>query len=98
MGVNRPVLAPRIEAAQDVEEKMIKWSEGMEPRFIRWNTAASHVFNFTFPGLWSRKKIKAIPSRKTKVSAGHSNDVYTPADDNSGWKWRLMMEVSKEVS
>ena len=35
LGVTSPVLAPRIWTAQDVEERMLKWSsEGMEPRFI----------------------------------------------------------------
>ena len=74
LGVNSPALAPRIGAAQDVEGKMIKWSEGMEPRFISWSAAALHGFDFTFPDLWSRKKIKAIPSRRPEVSAGHWND------------------------
>ena len=80
LGVTSPVLAPRIEAAQDVEESMLKWSEGMKPRFISWNAAVLHTFEFTFPDIWSRKKIKAIPSRKPEVSAGHWNDVYIPAD------------------
>ena len=71
LGVNSPCLAPRIGAAQDVEEKMIKWNEGMEPRFISWNGAALLVFDFTFRDLCSRKKIKAIPSRKPEVSAGY---------------------------
>ena len=31
----------------------------MEPRFISWNVAAAHTFDFTFPDAWSRKKIKA---------------------------------------
>ena len=102
LGVNSPILAPRIGAAQDVEEKMIKWSEGMEPRFISWNAAALHAFDFTFPDFWSRKKIKAIPSRKPEYSEGHWNDVYTPADDMSRLKWlrretMVMMEVSKET-
>ena len=73
----------------------------MEPRFISWNDAALHFFDFTFPDLWSRK-IKAIPSRKSEVSAGHWNDVYTPADDKSRLKCPrretvVMMEVSKET-
>ena len=42
------VLAPRIGAAQDVEERLLKWSEGMEPRFISWNAALLDTFNFTF--------------------------------------------------
>ena len=40
----------------------------MESRFISWNAAALHMFDFTFPDIWSRKKIKAIPSRKPEVS------------------------------
>ena len=87
LGVNSPVLAPRIGTSQDVEETMIKWSEGMEPRFISWNAAALHTFDFTLSDLWSRKKIKAIPSRKPEVSAGHWNDVYTPAEDKSRLNW-----------
>ena len=34
LGVTSPAIAPRIRAARDAEEKMRKWSEGMEPRFI----------------------------------------------------------------
>ena len=34
LGVTSPVIAPRIGAARDAEEKMRKWSEVMEPRFI----------------------------------------------------------------
>ena len=49
----------------------LKWGEGMEPRFISWIAAALHTLDFTFPDIWSRKKIKAIPSRKPEVSAGH---------------------------
>ena len=49
LGVTSPVLASRIGAAQDVEEK----SEGIEPRFISWNAAALQTFDFTFPDLWS---------------------------------------------
>ena len=101
-GVNSPVLAPRIGAAQDVEEKNDQVERGMEPRFISWKAAALHVFNFDFQNLWSSKKIKAIPSRKPEVSAGHWNDVYTPADDKSRLQWPrretvVIMEVSKET-
>ena len=49
LGVTSPVIAPRIGAACDAEEKMRKWSEGMEPRFISWKVAAMHTFDFTFP-------------------------------------------------
>ena len=98
MGVNSPVLAPRIGAAQGVEEEMIKWSQGMEPRYISWNDAALHVFDFIFTDLWRRKKIRVIPSRKPEVSAGHWNDVYTPADDKRPRReTAVMMEVSKET-
>ena len=102
MGVNSPVLAPRIGAAQQVEERKIKWSEGMEPRFISWNAAALHTFDFTFSDLWGRKKIKAIPSRKPEVSVGHWNDVYTTTDDKSRLKWprretAVTMKVRKET-
>ena len=96
-----PVLAPRIEAAQDAVERMLKWSEGMEPRFISWNAAAIHTFEFTFPDLCSRKMIEAMPSRKPEVSAGHWNYVYTPADDKSRLKWPrretvVMRKVARE--
>ena len=101
LGVTSPVPAPSIGAAQDVEERLLRWSEGMEPRFISWNAAALLTFDFIFPGMWSRKKIKAIPSRKPEVSAGHWNGVYAPADDKSRLKWPrretvVMMEVSIE--
>ena len=69
MGITSPAISPRIGAARDAEEKMRKWSEGMEPRFISWNVAAMHMFDFTFLDVWSRKKIKAPPSRKPEVSA-----------------------------
>ena len=81
VGGHVPVIAPRIGAARDVEEKMRKWSEGMEPRFISWNVAAIHTFDFTFYDAWSRKKIKAPPSRRPGVSVDVWNDLYTPADD-----------------
>ena len=101
LGVTSPVVALRIGAAQDVEERMLTWSEGMEQRFISWNDAALTTFDFTFPDLWSRNKIKAIPSRKPEVPAGHWNDVYTPANDKSRLKWPrrqivVLMEMSRE--
>ena len=83
VGVTSWALEPRIGAAQDVEERMLRWSEGMETRFISWNAAALHRFDFTFPDIWSRKKIKAIPSRKPEVLAGHWSDVYAPAEDKA---------------
>ena len=101
LGVTSHVNAPRIGAARDAEEKMRKWSEGMEPRFISWNVAAMHTFNFTFPDAWSRKKIKAPPSRIPGMSVDVLNDVYTPADDWSRLKWPvemkvILLEVAKE--
>ena len=101
MGVTSPVIAPRIGAARDAEKRMLKWSEGMEPRFISWNVAAMHTFDFTFPDIWSRKKIKASPSRKPEVSTGEWNDVYAPSDDLSRLKWSgevkvVILEVAKE--
>ena len=73
----------------------------MEARFISCNSAALHTFEFTFPDKWSRRKIKAIPSRKPEVSAGHWNDVYSPADDQSKLTWPrretvVMLELAKE--
>ena len=73
----------------------------MEPRFISWNAAAMHTFDFTFPDAWSRKKIKATPSRRPEVSAEVWNDVYAPADDLSRLKWSgemkvVILEVAKE--
>ena len=99
--VTSSVLTPRIGAAQDVEERRLRWSEGLEPRFITWNAAALHTFDFTFPDIWSRKKIKAIPFIKPEISAGHGNDVYAPADEKSTLKWPrretvVMVEVSRE--
>ena len=101
LGVTSPVIAPRIGAARDAEKRMLKWSEGMEPCFIRWNVAAMHTFDFTFPDAWSRKKIKASPSRKPEVSNEVWNDVLTPADDLSRLKWSgevkvVILEVAKE--
>ena len=60
-----------------------------------------HTFDFTFPDAWSRKKIKAPPSRRPGVSADVWNDVYPPADDWSRLKWPgeakiILLEVSKE--
>ena len=69
LGVTSPVIAPRIGAARDAEERMLKWSGGMEPRFISSNAAAMHTFYFTFPDAWSQKKIKAPPSRRPENSA-----------------------------
>ena len=73
----------------------------MEPRFIVWNVAAAHTFDFSFPDAWSRKKIKALPSRRPEVSAEMWNEVYSPTDDLSRLKWSgevkvVMMEVAKE--
>ena len=101
MGVTSPIIAPRIGAARDAEKRMLKWSEGMEPRFIGWNVAAAHTFDFSFPDAWSRKKIKALPSRRSEVSAEMWNEVYSPTDDLSRLKWSgevkvVMMEVAKE--
>ena len=102
LGVTSPVIAPRIGAARDAEKRMVKWSEGMEPRFISWNVAAAHMFDFSFPDAWSRKKIKALPSRRPEVSAEMWNEVYTPTDDLSRLKWPgevkvVMLEVAKEI-
>ena len=101
MGVTSPVLAPRIGAAQGVDDKILKWREGMDPRFISSNAAALHTFDFTFLDIWIRKKIRVIPSRKPEVSAGHWNEVYTPADDKSRLKGPrqetvVMLEVIRE--
>ena len=93
------VLTSRFGFAQDVEERMLKWSEGMGPRFISWNAAALITYELTLPDVWSRKLIKAIPSRKPEVSTGHWNDVYTPADDKFRMKWpRQGTEVILEVT
>ena len=101
MGVTSPVIAPRIGAARDAEKRMLKWSKGIESRFISWNVAAAHTFDFSFPDAWSRKKIKALPSRRPEVSDEMWNEVYTPTDDLSRLKWSgevkvLMLEVEKE--
>ena len=101
LGVTSPIIAPRIGAARDAEKRMLKWSEGMEPRFIGWIVEAAHTFDFSFPDAWSRKKIKALPSRRPEVSAEMWNEVYSPTDDLSRLKWSgevkvVMMEVAKE--
>ena len=101
MGVTSPAIASRIGEARDAEERMLKWSGGMEPRFISWNAAAMHTFDFSFPDAWSRKKIKAPPSRRPEVSADVWNDVCAPADDLSRFKWSgevkvVILEVAKE--
>ena len=101
LGVTSTIIATRIGAARDAIRRMLKWSEGMEPRFISWNAAAAHTFDFTFPDAWSRKKIKAPPSRRPEVSAGVWIDVYSPTDDLSRLKWSgevevVMLEVAKE--
>ena len=70
-----PTLAARIGAAQDVEERMLKWSEGMEPRFSSRNAASLHNFDFIFADIWSRKKIKSVPSMNSELSASHWNDL-----------------------
>ena len=101
LGVTSPIIAPRIGAARDAEKRTLKWSEGMEPRFISWNAAAAHTFDFTFPDAWSRKKIKALPSRRPEVAAEVWNEVYSPTDDLSRLKWSgeakvVMLEVARE--
>ena len=103
LGVTSPAIAPRIGAARDTEERMLKWSGGMEPRFISWNAAAMHTFDFTLPDAWSRKKIKAPPFRRPEVSAEVWNDVYAPADDLSRLQWSgevkvVILEVAKECT
>ena len=99
LGVIYPAIAPCIGAAHDVEKRLLKWSEGMEPRFIKWNAAAIHTVDFTFPDAWSRKKTIAPPSRRPEVSADVWNDA--PADDSSRLKWSgevkvVILEVAKE--
>ena len=54
-GVTSLVLAPRIGAAPDIEERMRKMSQGMEPRFVSWNVSACHIFDFSFKE-WKRGK------------------------------------------
>ena len=65
----------------------------MEPRFISWNVAAAHTFDFTFPDAWSRKKIKAPPSRRPEVSDEIRNEVYAPTDDLSRLRWSGEVKV-----
>ena len=101
LGVTSSAIGPRIGADRDAEERMLKWSGGMQPRFISWNAAAMHTFDFTFPDAWSQKKIKTTPSRRPEVSAEVWNDVYAPADDRSRLKWSgevkvVILEVAKE--
>ena len=101
LGVTSPAIAPQIGAARDVEEKVRKWSEVMEPRFVSWNVAAMHTFDFTFPDAWSRKKIKAPPTRRPGVTVDVWNGVCTPADDWSRLNWPgemkvILLEVAKE--
>ena len=93
LGVTSPAIAPRIGEARDAEEIMLKWSGRIEPRFISWNAAAMHTFEITFPDVWSRKKIKATPSRRPEVSAEVWNDVYAPADGLSRLKWSGEVKV-----
>ena len=61
-----PAIAPRIKAARENPdaERMQKRSEVMEPRFISWNVAAMHAFDFIFPDAWSQNKINSPPFRK----------------------------------
>ena len=81
LGITSPVIAPPIGAARDVEERMQKWSEGIEPCFFSWSVAAMHTFDFSFPDAWSRKKIKAPPTRKTGDSSDIWIKVFSPAVD-----------------
>ena len=101
LGVTSPAIAPRIGVARDAERRMVKWSKGMEPSFISWNAAAMHTFDSTFPDAWSRKKIKAPPSRRPEVLADAWNEVYAPTDDLLRLKWSAevkvaILEVAKE--
>ena len=48
LGATGPAFAPRTGAAQDLDERILKWGEGMESRFISWNAAALHIFDFIF--------------------------------------------------
>ena len=98
LGVTSPIIAPRIRAARDAERRMLKWSEGMEPRFIGWKVAAAHTFDFTFADAWSRKKIKSPPSRRPGVSAEVWNGEYAPTDDLSRLRWpgEVKVVVAKE--
>ena len=91
--VTSPVVAPRSGTARDAEKRMQKWSEGMELRFISGNVAAMNTFDFSFPDAWSRKKVKAPPSRKPDVSSDVWSNVYTPADNLSQLKWPGKIKV-----
>ena len=102
LGLTSPVVASCIRAARDVEKRMQKWSEGMEPRFISWNVAAMHIFDFCYPDAWNRKKIKPPRSRKPDVSSDVWSKVYTRADDLSRLKWPgemkvVLLEVPKKL-
>ena len=77
LGLTSPAFAPRIGAAQDVEERMLKWSEGMEPRFIGWNALALHTFDFTFSDIWSRKKQSYTIEEARGVCRSLERCVYT---------------------
>ena len=101
LGITSPVIAPRIGAARDEEKAMLKGSGGMEPRFISWNAAAMNTFDFTFPDAWSRKEIKAPPSRRPEIPVDVWNDVYAPADDLLQLKWSgevkvVILELARE--
>ena len=77
----RPIIDLLARPARDAERRMRKWSEGLDPRFISWNAAAKHTFDFKFPDPWSRKNIKAPPFRRPEVPADVWNDMYAPTDD-----------------
>ena len=65
------------------EKRMLKWSEGMEPRFISWNVAAMHTLtsHFLIFGAGRRSKRHLPGSQRVW------NDVYAPADDLSRLNW-----------
>ena len=46
-----------------------------------------HTFDFSFRDAWSRKKVKALPSRNPDVSTDVWSNVHTLADDCSRSKW-----------
>ena len=100
LGVTSPVLAPRIGATRDVEERMQKWSEGIEPCLIRWNVAAMHSFDLSFPDAWSRKVSKSHHPRSPR-NPNIWNKVYSPANDQSrvrkpGREKVVVIELGKE--
>ena len=102
MKIYRTTSLITIGAAQDVKEILLKRSEGLEPRFISRNVVALHTFDFTFPEVWSRKKIKPVTSKEPEVYASHWNDVYSQADDQSRLKWLkwetvVMAELGTEL-